>query len=92
MTQEHLSAILELFFAKPDSDGWSALTDGRCLTLYAAHAGAQLTVAKVEALSGRGPLVRARTSKGEHYVLALEDLFAVAAEATPTQTRKAGFL
>lgn len=92
MTQEHLSAILDILTAKLDSDGWSSLPEGRCLTLYAAHGGAQLTVAKVEAVSGRGPLVRARTGKGEVYVLALEDLFAVAADAAPTQTRKAGFL
>jgi len=36
--------------------------------------------------------LRARTSKGELYLLPLEDVFAAAAEATPTQVRKAGFV
>ncbi len=83
--------LLEALGAKADNEGWSSLSDGRTLTLYVAHDGVPLTVAKVEALV-RGPLVRARTTKGEVYIVALEDLFAVAADATPTQARKAGFL
>ena len=92
MTQEHLSALLDLMTAKLDKDGWSSLSDGRFFTLYAAHDGAPLMVAKVEALVRRGQLIEARTSKGELYVLALDDLFAVAAEVAATQTRKAGFM
>ena len=92
MIQEHLSAILDLISAKTEKDGWSVFPDGRGLTLYAAHQGVQLAVPRVEALAVKGGLLRARTSKGELYVLALEDVFAVAAEATPTQARKAGFV
>jgi hypothetical protein len=91
MTQEHLSAILELISAKAEKDGWSTFPDGRGLTLYAAHDGAQLSVPRVEAIAVKGGLLRARTAKGELYLLALEDVFAAAAEATPTQARKAGF-
>jgi hypothetical protein len=91
MTQEHLSAILELLSAKPDKDGWSTFSDGRGLTLYAAHEGVQLTVPRVEAIAVKSGLVRARTAKGEIYIVALEDLFAAAAEAAATQARKAGF-
>jgi hypothetical protein len=92
MTQEHLSAILELMSAKTEKDGWSTFPDGRGLTLYAAHDGVQLTVPRVDAVAVKAGLMRARTSKGELYLLALEDVFAAAAEATPTQARKAGFV
>jgi hypothetical protein len=92
MTQEHLSALLETLEAKADKEGWSTLSDGRSFTLYAAHGGVALTVAKVEAVSAKGLLLRARTTKGERYVFALDDLFAVAADSAPAQTRKAGFL
>lgn len=91
MKQEHLAAVLEGVAARPDKDGWANLSDGRYLTLYAAHDGVQLTVARVEAVQQQAGLVRARTVKGEIYVLALEDLFAAALEAAPAQTRRAGF-
>jgi hypothetical protein len=91
MTQEHLSAILELISAKAEKDGWSTFPDGRALTIYAAHDGVQLTVARVEAVAVKAGLLRARTTKGELYLLPLEDVFAAAAEAAPTQARKAGF-
>jgi hypothetical protein len=92
MTQEHLAAILELISAKPDKEGWSAFTDGRGLTLYAAHDGVQLTVARVEAVVVKNGLLRARTARGEIYLLALEDVFAAAAEAAAINVRKAGFV
>jgi hypothetical protein len=92
MTQEHLAAILELISAKPDKEGWSAFPDGRGLTLYAAHDGVQLTVARVEAVVVKNGLLRARTARGEIYLLALEDVFAAAAEAAAINVRKAGFV
>jgi len=91
MTQDHLNAILDVISAKSDKDGWSTFGDGRALTFYAAHDGVQLTIARVEAVMVKAGLVRARTTRGETYLVALEDLFAAAAEATPTQSRKAGF-
>ena len=91
MTQEHLSAILDLLSAKSDKDGWSTFSEGRGVTLYASHGGVQLTVARVEAIAVKSGILRARTSKGEIYIMALEDVFAAAAEAAPTQARKAGF-
>jgi hypothetical protein len=36
--------------------------------------------------------LRARTAKGETYLLALEDVFAAAAEAAAINVRKAGFV
>jgi hypothetical protein len=91
MTQEHLTAILEILSAKSEKDGWSTFSDGRGLTLYAAHDGVQLTVARVEGVAVKGGLLRARTARGEMYLLALEDVFAAAAEAAPMNARKAGF-
>ena len=91
MTQEHLSAILDILSAKSDKDGWSTFSEGRGVTLYAAHDGVQLTVARVEAVAVKSGILRARTSKGEIYIIALEDVFAAAAEAAATQARKAGF-
>jgi hypothetical protein len=91
MTQDQLTAILDAISAKADKAGWSALPDGRSLTLYVAHDGVPLTVARVDTLSVKNGLARARTVKGEMYVIVLDDLFAVAAEGTPSQARKPGF-
>jgi hypothetical protein len=91
MTQEHLSAILELVSARTEKDGWSTFPDGRALTLYAAHDGVPLSVNRVEAIAVKSGLLRARTVKGEIYLLVLEDVFAAATEGGPTQVRKAGF-
>jgi hypothetical protein len=92
MTQDHLAAILEQASAKLDKDGWSNVAEGRLLTLHAAHDGVQLTVPRVEALAVKGGIVRARTVKGEVFVLALDDLCAAATEAGATTPRKAGFI
>jgi hypothetical protein len=93
MTDEMLRAVLETATAK-DKDGWSALPEGRLLTLYAAHAGVALTVAKVEAVKVSQRIVWARSAKGETSVLNLDDLFAAAVDRgnDPQAGRKAGFL
>ncbi len=74
-----------------DEQGWSVLAPERYLTMYVAHGAASLTVAKVEAVRVDGTLVRARTRKGEMYVLELADLFAIALDPPPAPDRKAGF-
>jgi len=77
-----------------DKDGFLALPDGASVTLYAAHDGASLTIAKVEAIRLDGELVFARTSKRETYTFAQGDLFALAlsVEGAPGQpSRRAGF-
>ena len=91
MTEEHLAALLAAIEAKKNDKGWAVASEGRSLTLYAAFAGASLTVSRVEAIRIEQTLVHARTKKGEVYVLALADLYAGAAEESPTTTRKAGF-
>ena len=94
MSEEMLKAVLEAAQAKSDKDGWSVLPDGRFLTLYAAHNGAPLTVAKVEAIRVVNGLIRARSAKGQTFFLAQPDVFAVAFDggAEAAAGRKAGFL
>ena len=77
---------------KPDAEGWSRLPEGRTLSLYAAHDGVPLSVSRVEAVAVRGTLVRARTAKGETYLLSLDDLFAAATDGAGPTARKAGFV
>ncbi len=94
MTEEMLHAVLETAGAKADKDGWSALPEGRLMTLYAAHGGVPLTMAKVEAVKVSQRVVWARTSKGETYLVSVEDLFAAALDRghEAQAGRKAGFL
>lgn len=94
MTDEMFRAVLETAAAKTDKDGWSALPEGRLMTLYAGHDGVQLTVAKVEAVKASGRVLWARSNKGETYVVSLDDLFAAALDRgnDTAAGRKAGFL
>jgi hypothetical protein len=90
MTEEHFGALLKAADAKREGD-WFKAREGRQITLYAAANGANLTVARVEALRLDGGIVHARNTRGETYVLALVDVFAGATEGPQTETRKAGF-
>ncbi len=92
MTEEHLVAVLTTAKADKDKDGWNVPAEGRHFTLYVASGGASLNVGRVEAVKVEGKLIKARTVKGELFVLALEDVFAAAREAPATGGRKAGFV
>jgi hypothetical protein len=94
MTEDMLRTVLDSSNGKMESEGWHRLPEHQLLTMYAAHDGVQLTVAKVEAVRVDKNVVRARTTRGETFFLALEDLFAVAVDGNPQQPtgRKAGFL
>jgi hypothetical protein len=94
MTEEMFRVVLEGANAKSDKDGWATLPDGRLMTLYVAHNGVQLTVAKVDRVRPASGIIKARTSKGDTFVLAIEDLFAAALDggAESSAARKAGFL
>ena len=94
MTDEMLHAVLETAGAKLGKDGWHALPDGRTMTLYAAHDGVPLTISKLDAVKTSQRVAWARSSKGETYVLSLDDLFAAALDRgnDPQTGRKAGFL
>jgi hypothetical protein len=92
MTHEHLSALFTASDAVKGSDGWMTLPDARSITLYVAAGGSTLSIGRVQALRHDGALLHAKTNKGEHYVVALEDAFAGSVDAPSGQTKKAGFL
>jgi len=91
MTEEHLTALLNAAEAKKDDKGWVCAADGRLFTLYVAFNGAAMSVGRVEALRIDGKLVHARTSRGELYVVSLNDVYAGAIEGATATSRKAGF-
>ncbi|MFT3764000.1 MAG: hypothetical protein QM820_00510 [Minicystis sp.] len=94
MTDEMFRAVLETAGAKGDKDGWTTFPEGRLMTLYAAHNGVPLTIAKVEAVKSSQRTTWARTSKGETFVVSLDNLFAAALDRgnEAASGRKAGFL
>lgn len=92
MTEEHLTALLSMAEAKKDDKGFLRAGEGRNMSLYAATAGASLTVTKVEALKVEKQLLYARTVRGEVFVLALEDVFAGSVDQPLSSGRKAGFV
>ncbi|UQA55684.1 hypothetical protein [Polyangium aurulentum] len=94
MTEDMLRSVLDISNAKQDDDGWLRLPEHQLLTLYTAHEGVQLTVGKVEALRVAQGIVRARTTKGDTYFVALQDMFAMSLDGGTQTTpgRKAGFL
>ncbi|HVU02166.1 MAG TPA: hypothetical protein VHE30_10450 [Polyangiaceae bacterium] len=91
MTEEHFTAIVQAAEAKKDDKGWFATQEGRHITLYVSAEGSSLTVSRVEALRLDGGFVKARSVRGEVYILALEDVFAGAVEPQPQGGRRAGF-
>lgn len=93
MTHDMLRTVLDAANAK-EADGWQVPADGRQLSLYVAHDGVALTVQKIEALRLAHGVLHARNAKGETFMLALDDVFAIAFDggATAKATRAAGFL
>ena len=92
MTQEHLSALLTAGAAEKTGEGWLTLPDSRSLTLYVAAGGTTLSIGRVHAVRQDAALLHAKTHKGEHYVVALADLYAGSVDAAAGVTKKAGFL
>jgi hypothetical protein len=92
MTHEHLAALVAAGEAKKGADGWLALPEGRSLTVYVSAGNSPLTVSRINAVRHDGALLHARTVKGEHYILALEDAFAGSLDAPASAAKKAGFL
>jgi hypothetical protein len=92
MTEEHFTAIVQAAEAKKNDQGWWVTREARHLTLYVSSSGgSSLTVSRVEAVRLDGPLVKAKSVRGEEYVLALEDVFAGAVEPLAQGGRRAGF-
>jgi hypothetical protein len=94
MTEDMLRSVIDTSNAKLDDEGWLRLPEGQLFTLYTAHDGVSLTVGKIEALRISQGIVRARSSKGDAFFLAVTDMFAVSVDGGTQATpgRKAGFL
>jgi hypothetical protein len=92
MAREHIEAAINL--AEPRTEGeWQVVAEGRSLTLYVAKEGSTLQITRVEAVAWVAPLVKARTTSGEVFVVAPEDVFAAAAlGAGDARSKKAGFI
>ena len=86
-----LKALLEVAEAQKAEGGWTSLGQ-YTLTLHAAFNGAQLSIAKIDAVKVVGALVYAKSARGETHVIRLEDIFAGTVEASRETGRKAGFV
>lgn len=94
MSPESLQEILQLCEAPAaDERGFRELPQKVTLTFYLAKDSVGLTVSNVEAISIRGHHMQARTSKGDLYVLSIEDVFAcnIEGRAHAKRERRAGF-
>lgn len=94
MTEDMFRSVLETVSATADEEGWLNPPEGQTLTLYAAHDGVPLTVGKIASVRMGHGIVRARSTKGEQFFIAREDLFAMAVDGSAVirAGRKAGFL
>lgn len=93
MTREMLQAMLKRAGATKKDDEHS-LADGRLMTLYLSRDGASLQVSKVTSVKEIDGVVEALDSKGELFMLHLDDLFAASVSGSDDKgpARKAGFL
>lgn len=91
MTLEELKSVLGAGGATTDGE-WDQLPEGRTATLHVACNGVGLTVPRVVAVKFASPLVYARTSREEMFVVSTADVFACAFDAGSVQGRKAGFV
>ena len=90
MTAAELEQIFKTLEV-PAKEGVYSVADGVSLTLHVAHAGASLTVGRVEHVKVEGALIVARTPKSK-VVFHLSDVFAVGREGSgPEGRRPAGF-
>lgn len=93
MSPEQVNEILQMCEASAGEGGFRDLPPKTTLNLYVAKNGVGLTVGSIEALAIKGLAVHARTTKGELYVVSLEDVFAAEVEgkAQSKTVRRAGF-
>ena len=95
MTETMFQAVLDKAGVKKGDGGRLQLPEGRALTLYLAHDGTQLQVGKVASLVVDGGMVETEDTKGEVFLLSLDDVFAASVSGEGKDgggTRKAGFL
>ena len=94
MTADMYQALIARAGCDKDEDGGATLPAGRTMTLYLAHDGASLSIAKVVSLSLADGVVETRDARGETFLVSLQDLFAasISSDDTRGSGRKAGFL
>lgn len=94
MTEDMFDALISRAGCDKAKDGTATLPEGSTMTLYLAHDGASLSVARVVALSLVAGVVETRDSRGETFVVSLSDLFAasISGDERKGAGRRAGFL
>ncbi len=91
MTLEELKSVLAASEAVQEN-GWDVLPEGRTATLHVACNGVGLPVSRVTALKVVSPLLHAKTSREELFVVSTADVFAFAVDMGSHHGRKAGFV
>ncbi len=93
MSPEQINEILTMCEATAGEGGFRELPAKTTLSLYLARNGVGMTVGSIEGLAIKGLSIHARTTKGELYLFALEDVFVanVEGKAQSKTTRRAGF-
>ena len=93
MSPEQVNEILTICEASASDNGFRELPQKTTVTLYCARGGVGLTVSSIEAMALRGQSLHARTTKGDLYVVAIDDVFAANVEgrAQAKTPRRAGF-
>jgi len=91
MTSDQIASLLELTEPRKADGGWLELGQ-HLLTLHTAFNGAALSLSRIEGVRLAGPLVFARSARGEIHVVRLEDVFAGSVEPLKEKGRKAGFV
>jgi hypothetical protein len=91
MTSDQIASLLELAEPKKADGGWLELGVHH-LTLHMGCNGASLSLARIEGVKLAGPLIFARSARGETHVVRLEDVFAGSIETQKEKGRKAGFV
>lgn len=93
MSPEQFNDLLTLCEASPADNGFRELPNKTTLSLYLAKNGVGSTVSQIEAINLKGSTIQARTTKGDLYVVFVEDVFGANIEGRmqAKAPRKAGF-
>ena len=91
MTLEELKSVLAAAEVTHEGE-WAELPEGRTATVHVACNGVGLSISRVTALKFVSPLLHAKTSREELFVVSTADVFAFAVDLGSHHGRKAGFV
>lgn len=91
MTLEELKSVLAAAEVTHEGE-WAELPEGRTATVHVACNGVGLPISRVTALKFVSPLLHAKTSREELFVVSTADVFAFAVDLGSHHGRKAGFV